>query len=52
MIGIQSAIGPGVRLEADETTHAFFLAPPFTRWRGGRRVRSSETDTPPQPKSP
>lgn len=38
MVGAQSALGPGVRLDDDEFTHAFFLGRPFTRWRQGKRV--------------
>lgn len=41
MVGAQAALGPGADLADDENTHAFFLAPPFSRWRGGKRVRDN-----------
>jgi hypothetical protein len=46
-IGAQSTLGPGVRLADDEFTHAFFLAPPFSNWEGGRRIRNAAPPTSP-----
>jgi hypothetical protein len=49
-IGAQSTLGPGVRLDDDEFTRAFFLAPPFSHWRAGRRLRPAPaTPNPPSP---
>ena len=47
MVGAQSALGPGVRFADDEFTRAFFLAPPFSHWRGGQRVRDHNSSPPP-----
>ncbi len=43
LVGAQSVLGAGAELADDEATHAFFLAPPFSRWRGGRRERNGPT---------
>jgi hypothetical protein len=47
MIGAQSAIGPGVRFDDDEFVRAFFLASPFSHWRGGRRIDSRQSPSTP-----
>jgi hypothetical protein len=46
MVGAQAALGPGAELADDENTHAFFLAPPFSRWRGGKRARDEASLSP------
>ena len=51
-IGAQSTLGPGVQLDDDEFTRAFFLAPPFSHWRGGHRIRNPDSSAPPSPPSP
>jgi hypothetical protein len=51
-VGAQSTVGPGVRLEDGEFTHAFFLAPPFSHWRGGQRVRHHPISSSSSPSTP
>jgi len=46
MVGAQSALGPGVHLADDESTHAFFLGPPFSRWSRGHRLRDTHPLSP------
>ena len=38
VIGGFSALGAGTRITADECTRAFLMSPPFTTWRGGKRI--------------
>ena len=46
-IGGYSLLTAGTTITPDETTRAFLLSPPFSTWRGGKRVRSS-THTQPE----
>jgi hypothetical protein len=39
VVGIRAGLGPGCRLCAGEVLPANRLLPPFTTWRGGRKVR-------------
>lgn len=39
-VGGYSLLSAGVELPPGEVTRAFFIAPPFTRWRDGRRIRT------------
>jgi hypothetical protein len=40
LIGGHAVLGPGTRVADGEAIPSFYLAPPFTFWSGGRRLRS------------
>lgn len=45
-IGGGALLGPGVTLEADQSTETLFLGTPFTRWRAGERISSPSASNP------
>ena len=44
-VGGGALLGPGVALDADQSTEALFLGTPFTRWRAGERVSPPPAET-------
>jgi acetyltransferase-like isoleucine patch superfamily enzyme len=42
LVGARSVLAAGAVLSPDESTRAFFIAPPFSRWQGGVRVRDRD----------
>lgn len=44
-LGAGALLAPGLHLESDQATEALFLGPPFTRWRAGERISSTQPPT-------
>ncbi|MCX6938812.1 MAG: hypothetical protein NTU80_13145 [Verrucomicrobia bacterium] len=44
-LGAGALLAPGLHLEADQATEVLFLGPPFTRWRQGQRLSSTQPTT-------
>ena len=40
LIGGYSLLTAGTKISADETTRAFLISPPFSEWKGGKRIRN------------